>query len=131
MRVSAEMENPQEERNVITYPRDRPDSRSVTIRQPVSSPNSANSRWSHSSSTFHDRLPTNRLAEAPSGAASVLLFLAAAAGSSSALRFLDGFSSASDSESELSELSEPDSDSDSESSDDSYRERWVSDMLRK
>jgi hypothetical protein len=96
---------------MITYPRERPESRSVTMRQPVSSPNSANSRWSQSSSTFQDRLPMNRLAEAPSGAASVLDFLAAATGSSSALRFLEGFSSASDSESELSELSEPDSDS--------------------
>lgn len=102
--------------SMITYPRERPDSRSVTMRQPVSSPNSANSRWSHSSSTFQDRLPTNRLAEAPSGAFSVLDFLAAATGSSSALRFLEGFSSASDSESELSELSEPDSDSESEDS---------------
>lgn len=87
------------------------------IRTPESSPKLSNSDWSQASSTFQDRLPTNRLAEAPGAGSSVLDFLGVAEVSSSALRFLEGFSLSSDSESE-SESEE--SESESEESEDSW-----------
>jgi hypothetical protein len=82
-----------------TYPKplERPDSLSVTTRAPTSSPNSSNSRYSHSSSTFQLKFPTKRFLTPVSS--STLAFLAEAEGSSSALRFLDGSSTSSSLES--------------------------------
>lgn len=106
-------------KNLITwwdaYPRERPLSRSVTMRTPARSPNDSNSERSHSSSTFHDRLPTKRLGvSVPLRVTLVfspLFFLAGALPSSSALRFLGaGFASL------LSSEDESDSDSSEESS---------------
>lgn len=96
----------------IAYPRDLPLSRSVTMRTPVSSPKFSNSDRSHSSSTFHDRLPTKRF---PPSADSTLDFLgAASSSSSSALRFLLTGFSASVLSSDSSSESESDESSDSD-----------------
>ena len=75
---------------------------SVIIRHPVISPNSVNSRLSHSSSIFQLKLPTNKFL-IPSS--SVLVFLAEGVCSASALRFFVGASSSA-SESLASESSE-------------------------
>jgi hypothetical protein len=59
----------------------------------VISPNSSNSRYSHSSSMFQLKLPTNRFLDPLSSTAvSVLTFFVDSTGSSSALRFLLGAS---------------------------------------
>jgi hypothetical protein len=99
-----------------TYPKplERPESLSVRTRAPVISPNSSNSRYSHSSSMFQLRLPTKRFLT-PLSSSSTLAFLAEATGSSSALRFLEGSGASSSSSLELSEPL-PDSLSSSESS---------------
>lgn len=85
------------------------------MRTPVRSPKPSNSDWSQASSTFQERLPTKRLAEAPPAGSSVLDFLGVeVSSSSSALRFLESLADSSLSDSE-SEESEPDSESDESS----------------
>ena len=79
---------------------------SVIIRHPVISPNSVNSRLSHSSSMFQLRLPTNKFL-IPSSSA--LVFLVEGVGSASALRFFVGASSSASSELLASESSESES----------------------
>lgn len=90
-------------------PRLRPVSLSVTTRAPTRPSNSANSLWSHSSSTFQLSCPIQRV-EPSAGASVVLAFFAAEFSASSSFRFLGGssaldssVSSESESESELSE----------------------------
>ena len=94
------------------YPLERPVALSVITRTPDSSPNDSNSLVSQSSSTFQERLPTNRFfLEASSPTASVLGFFAIGTASASALRFLGaGVSSSALSSSEESS-SDPDPDS--------------------
>ena len=101
--AEAELEN-------STYPNplERPLSRSVMMFARVISPNSSNSRYSHSSSTFQLRLPMNRFLLPLSSTASVLDFLADATGSSSALRFLEGASVSAAESSESDSESDPD-----------------------
>lgn len=96
-----------------TYPLERPDSRSVMIRQPSIVPWGAKVWDSQSSSTFQLRLPTNKFLMPSSPDASVLVFLTTGSASASALRFLEG---ASFSASLSLESSEPDSASESEES---------------
>ena len=95
------------------------------MRTPDSSPKPSNSRFSHSSSMFHERLPMKRFFETLESVpvSSVLVFLATGVASASALRFLGagvGAASSSSSESSSEESSLPESESlpDSESSED-------------
>lgn len=95
---------------MLTYPFERPESRSVMTRTPDSSPKLSNSRVSHSSSMLYERRPTKRfLSVASSPMGSVFVFFAAGSASASALRFLGAGTTVSSSSSSLSS-SDDDSD---------------------
>lgn len=89
------------EKSTKPKPRLRPVSFSVTTRAPTRPSNSANSLWSHSSSTFQLSCPIQRV-EPSAGSSSVLAFFVTFSSASSSFRFLGG-SDSSESESELSE----------------------------